>query len=86
MYTIDKIFNKLKCRTCDNLSYWDGCFCKKSLHEKKDEKLSLRPLKECSGYKERIGSNWEFCKVQNRCVFHCNECEGYINNKETIGH
>lgn len=78
MYTIDKVLSKHICRTCGNLSYWDGYFCKIGRHKTKKHNLSMRPLKTCEEYKKRQGHNYESCEGQE-CVFWCRECPAYIN-------
>ena len=78
MLSIETHFSKHKCKTCGNLSYWDGYFCKLGKHQTKKEKLSMTPLKECDSYVKRQGSNWDTCKDQE-CVFWCLECSAYKN-------
>lgn len=79
MYTIDKIFANHKCKTCGNLTYWDGYYCKFGKHQTKKEKLDMRPLKDCDGYIKRESKNHDYCKGQE-CVFWCMECPVYIEN------
>lgn len=81
IYSIYKTLEKLKCKTCGNLTYWDGFYCKIGKHHKKDDKLSRIPLKECDGYIKRKGSNWKSCEGQE-CVFWCRECPAYGNRDE----
>lgn len=81
MCTIDKVFLKHKCRTCEHLTYWDGYFCKLGKHQTKSGFLNKKSLKSCDGYIKRQGDNYEKCKNQE-CVFWCNECPAYPDNKE----
>lgn len=78
MLSIENNLSKHKCKTCNNLAYWDGYICNLGKHQNKQEKLSMRQLKECDGYIKRQGSNWDSCKDQE-CVFWCMECPAYKN-------
>jgi len=81
MNRIEKSLSNLICKTCGNLTYWDGYYCKLGRHQTKKEKLSKRVLSKCVGYIKRQGSNWDSCKDQD-CIFWCNECPSYQNRNE----
>lgn len=67
---VDLIWVIEPCRDCDNLSYWDDYFC--SIHDNFS--------KDCRDFKVRVGSNYDFCRDMPKCVFWCNQCEGYQKN------
>ena len=75
-HNIEKDLANHICKTCNNLSYWDGYYCKLGKHQTKREKLNGRPLKCCDKYEKKYGKNWEGCKTQE-CIFWCSDCPAY---------
>lgn len=76
-----EVLDNYKCKTCDNLSYWDGYMCVLEKHNNSDGKLSDSPIKTCKDYKKIQGKNWDFCKGQE-CVFLCIECNAFKKNSK----
>lgn len=76
MERVYRDLHRLICKDCENLNYWDGYFCKRGRHERKDKKLSRRALKHCDAFVDRGFGKREYCR-KTRCVFWCNDCEAY---------
>ena len=81
MKRIDLNLKDLVCKTCDNLTYWDGYYCKLGKHQTKKGFLHKGRLLRCDNYIKRIGSNYPACK-DTECVFWCRECAAYPQEEE----
>lgn len=80
MHVIEDDLRNHKCKTCDNLYFWDWYFCGLEKHQDGEGFLSEQPLKECEGYVKRKGI-YNGCK-NHECIFWCLECPAYKNRED----